>query len=334
VRIVVTGATGLVGHAVARAALEHGHEARGLVRSAARAALLPAGCAAVVGDVTADPAALARALDGVDVLFHAAGLPESWQRDEAIFDRVNRAGTRNVLEAARAAGVRRVVYTSTMDVFAAPRGGTLVEGPLDPDPKRTAYERSKVAAQRDVDEAVSRGLDVVSVNPAAVYGPAPGVRGLNAFMARLLAARIPLLPPGGMSVVTADGLARAHLAASESGRTGESYLVSDAYASIHELALAVAAAAGLRRVARTAPEGLLVPAARALAPLARALRFTPLVAPGELEFLLWEARVDASKARRELGFRPEAVEDGVRRTVAWLRGRASETSSGSRDRQA
>jgi dihydroflavonol-4-reductase len=328
-RAVVTGATGLVGHAVARALLDGGHSVRALVRDVARGApLLPPGCEPVVGDVTAGAAALARALDGADVLFHAAGIPESWQRDESIFDRVNLGGTRNALDAALAAGVRRVVYTSTMDVFGAPRGGTLVEGPLDPEAKRTAYERSKHAAQRVADEAAARGLDVVSVNPAAVYGPAPVVTGLNAFVARLLARRIPLLPPGGLAVVAADGLARAQVAAAERGRAGERYLVSDGYVSNRDLARAVAAAAGLPRVPRTAPEALLVPAARALARLARALRFRPLVAPGELAFVLWEARVDASKARRELGFSPTPLDEGVRRTVEWLRRARARPPSG------
>ena len=90
---------------------------------------------------------------GAGLAFFAKGLPETCQRDESVFDRVNRIGTRNLLEAARGACVRRVVCTSTMAVFAAPRGGVVIEGPLDPIERRSAYESSKVAAQRDVDEA-------------------------------------------------------------------------------------------------------------------------------------------------------------------------------------
>lgn len=321
-RTLVTGATGLVGSAVARALLARGHEVRALVRDPARARpLVPAGIALVAGDVTEEPAVLAGILEGSELLFHAAGLPEGWQRDESAFDRVNRGGTRNLLEAARLAGVQRVVYTSTMDVFAAPRGGTLVEGPLDPAPKPTAYERSKVAAQREVDEAVARGADVVTVNPGAVLGPAPVVTGLNQFVAKLLARRIPLLPPGGMPVVFVDGLAAAHLAAAERSRAGEAYLVADGFVSNAELAAAVAAAGGLGRAPPGGPEWLLVPVANLLAPLARALGFRPLVSPGELAFVLWQVRIDASKAIRELGFEPTPVADGVRRTVEWLRAR-------------
>jgi dihydroflavonol-4-reductase len=321
-RTLVTGATGLIGSAVARALLAEGHEVRALVREPERARrLVPAGVGLVAGDVTAEPALLARAFEGNELLFHAAGLPEGWQRDESVFDRVNRGGTRNVVEAARLAGVRRVVYTSTMDVFAAPRGGTLVEGPLDPAPKPTAYERSKVAAQREVDDAVARGADVVTVNPGAVHGPAPVVTGLNQFVARILARQIPLLPPGGMPVVFVDGLAAAHLAAAERGRSGEKYLVADGFTSNAELAGAVAAAAGLGRAPPSGPEWLLVPVANLLAPLARTFGFRPLVSPGELAFVLWQVRIDASKAIRELGFVPTPLAEGVRRTVEWLRSR-------------
>jgi dihydroflavonol-4-reductase len=160
-KVLVTGATGLIGNALARKLVERGHEVRALVRDAERArAVLPSGVALARGDVT-EPASLGPAMVGIEWLFHAAGMPEQWQRDEGIFDRVNRQGTANVLEAALAAGVRRVVYTSTMDFFAAPRGGTLVETHLDPAPKHTAYERSKQAAEREVERVRARGLEVV-----------------------------------------------------------------------------------------------------------------------------------------------------------------------------
>ena len=124
------------------------------------------------GDVE-DPSSLRSACEGVEWVFHVAGMPEQWQADESIFDRVNRQGAANMMAAALAAEVNRVVHTSTMDVFAAPSGGTLVEDKLDPEPKHTAYERSKQAAEREVEAVRAQGLDVVYVNPGAVYGPGP-----------------------------------------------------------------------------------------------------------------------------------------------------------------
>jgi dihydroflavonol-4-reductase len=122
VRALVTGATGKVGHGVARALAGRGDDVRALVRDPARAApVLPAGVEPVRGDVT-DPASLGVAIAGCEIVFNAMGLPEQWVRDDQIFERVNAQGTAAVAQAAREAGVRRLVHTSTEDVFHAERG--------------------------------------------------------------------------------------------------------------------------------------------------------------------------------------------------------------------
>jgi dihydroflavonol-4-reductase len=319
-KVLVTGATGLIGNAIARRLVARGDSVRALVRDPERAArLLPPEVERVRGDVTA-PDSLPAALRDIDHVFHAAGLPEHWQPDDGIFDRVNRQGTVNVLKAALDAKVRRVIYTSTMDVFAAPRGGTLVETNIDTQTKPTAYERSKQAAEREAETFRQQGLDLVYVNPAAVYGPSPVHVGLNSFFIRLLNGQAPVLPPGGVSVAYVDGVTDVHLAAAERGVSGERYLVADGHASQTELARVTLQAAGRpTRVPPVAPASVLKVLAASLAPLARVFGFTPLIAPGQLSFLLWDVRVDASKARRELGFQPLPLADGVARTVAFLR---------------
>jgi nucleoside-diphosphate-sugar epimerase len=316
--VLVTGATGNVGHRIATKLVARGDRVRALVRDPDRArVVLPHDVELAKGDVT-QPATLAPAMRDVALVFHAAGMPEQWQRDEAIFDRVNHHGTVAVLEAARAADVRRVVYTSTMDVFAAPRGGTLVETNLDEAPKPSAYERSKVAADRAFADAADAGLDVVSVNPGAIYGPSPSNVGLNMAFVKLVKRQMPMLPPGGISVAYVDGVADAHLAAAERGRKGERYLVADEYVTLRAMAETVARLRGMPSVPKTGPAWLLRAAAAALAPLARTLAFEPLVAPGELQFVLWQARVDSSKAQSELGFVPTPFEEGARKTLEHL----------------
>jgi nucleoside-diphosphate-sugar epimerase len=272
----------------------------------------------VTGDIT-DRASVLAAARGAEWLFHAAGMPEQWQADESIFDRVNRGGTANVLSAALEAGVRRVVYTSTMDVFAAPAGGTLVEDRIDDEPKHTAYERSKQAAEKEAERFRERGLDVVYVNPAAVYGPSPVQVTLNVFFIKLLRRQAPMIPPGGMSVCYVDGCADVHVAAAERGRSGERYLVADRFVTNEELAAEVVRQAGLPRVPRTAPVWAIKGLASVATLVARLLGREPLIAPGQVQFLLWSARVDASKAQRELGFSPRSLEDGVEKTIAFLR---------------
>ncbi|HMZ36215.1 MAG TPA: NAD-dependent epimerase/dehydratase family protein, partial [Leptospiraceae bacterium] len=123
-------------------------------------------------DVT-EPQSLAPAVEGCEIVFHAAGFPEQWMKDPAIFQQVNVEGTRNVLNAGTSAGVRRVVYTSTIDVFAARAGESYDESVLDTQPKGTYYERSKQDADRVAVEFLSRGMDIVFIHPAGLYGPGP-----------------------------------------------------------------------------------------------------------------------------------------------------------------
>jgi nucleoside-diphosphate-sugar epimerase len=317
--VFVTGATGLVGFGLVERLLAKGERVRALVRDPRRAqGVLPGSVQLAPGDVTL-PETLAAPMRDARLVFHAAGMPEQWQRDETIFDRVNRDGTKNVLEAALAAGVPRVVYTSTMDVFAAPRGGMLSEAHVDANPKPTAYERSKQAAEAVANAIAERGLDIVLVNPGAVYGPSPALTGLNAFFVQLLKHEVPVLPPGGLPIAFVDGVADAHLAAAGSGKRGERYLVADEHRSMRALAAEILeAAGGHRKAPSVAPAWALRALAGASAFVARRFDVKPLIAPGELSFLLWNVSVDASKAERELGFERTPARTGIRRTVQWL----------------
>src|SRR5919201_6240694 len=140
VRVLVTGATGKVGHAVTRALLERGDDVSALVRDPAAA--IPEGAEPVKGDVR-DTESLVQAVRGCELVFNAMGLPEQWLPHEGTFHEVNAVGSENVARAARAAGVSRLVHTSTIDVFHAETGARFDESELATYPKETAYERSK-----------------------------------------------------------------------------------------------------------------------------------------------------------------------------------------------
>lgn len=318
-RTLVTGSTGLIGNAVTKRLVRDGHSVRALVRDPERAKdLVPASVELVRGDIE-DASSLAAPLEGIEWVFHTAGMPEQWQRDETAFDRVNRKGTANVATMSLDAGVKRLVYTSTMDVFAAPPGGTLVETHIDPNPKPTAYERSKQAAEREAEAVRARGLDLVYVNPGAVYGPSPVHVGVNSLFIQLMRGQMPMVPPGGMSLAYVEGVARAHIAAAGRGKSGERYLIADTHASNHEFVALIAREAGLAKVPGVAPRWLMQAVAHGSAPLARAFGFRPLIAPGQLSFLLWNPRIDTSKAERDLEFAPTPLDVGVRQTIEFLR---------------
>jgi hypothetical protein len=147
VRFLVTGGTGKVGNAVARRLVERGDEVVALVRDVAAAReVLPTGVRLVPGDVT-HPATIHEAVRGADGVFNCMGIYEQWLPDAGRFEQVNAQGALNVITAARQAGARRAVHTSTFDVFHAERGGSMTEAQLADYPKGTVYERSKQHAE-------------------------------------------------------------------------------------------------------------------------------------------------------------------------------------------
>jgi dihydroflavonol-4-reductase len=318
-RALVTGATGRIGNAVARGLVERGEDVVALVRDPAKAReLLPDGVELARGDV-ADPASVRAAAEGIDGAFNCMGLFEQWFADPGVFDRVNAEGARNVVAAAREAGAKRVVHTSTFDVFHAPEGGTVTEGEVADYPKGTAYERSKQLAERLVLEEAAGGIEVVIANPASVYGPGPWQgTGLDRAIRDAIRRRLPATPPGGMTLAFVDDVAAGHLAAFDRGRPGERYILADGYAPMRELLSLAVAEAGRGRVPPRLPVGMAKGMARAGEAVARLIRRPPLLGSGQLTFLLWEARASNEKARTELGIEFTPLAEGVARTVRWM----------------
>jgi nucleoside-diphosphate-sugar epimerase len=319
-RVLVTGATGKVGNAVARALAARGDEVRALVRQPEKArAVLPETIELVRGDVT-DPASIETAVAGCELAFTAHGLPEQWVEDPAIFDRVNARGAEAVALAARAAGVRRLVHTSTIDVFHAEPGGRFDESRVADYPKGTAYERSKQRAEQLVLATRAGGFEVVVVNPCAVYGPGPAASASidGDFIKPIVAGKLPALPPGGFGVVYVDGVASGHLLAAERGEDGERYILSDRHVSLRGLAEAVVRTAHRGRVPPTLPRSVAQALSALGEPVARRLGKPPLLPRGQLLFFLWDAAPDSGKAQDELGWRPTLLDDGLAAAVAAL----------------
>jgi dihydroflavonol-4-reductase len=321
-RALVTGATGKVGNAVARALIARGDEVVALVRDQARAApLLPDGVEPTRGDVT-DAASVRAAAEGCELVFNAMGLPEQWLADDGEFERVNAVGSETVVREAARAGARRVVHTSTIDVFHAPDGTRFDESEVAGYPKGTAYERSKQLAERLVVAAAAReGIELVMANPAAVYGPGPeGSASVERDLLRPVVegrrAAAPALPPGGFGILYSEGAGAGHLLVADKGRPGERYILCDGHVTLAELARTAVRIAGRGKVPPTLP----VPLAKAMAaagePIARLTGKPPLLPKGQLLFFLWNAAPDSAKAQRELGWKPTPIGDGVRATLA------------------
>jgi nucleoside-diphosphate-sugar epimerase len=318
VTVLITGATGQVGHAIARRLAADGVQVRALVRSPERARVLPEGVEPVFGDVT-DVPSLHAALDGAATVYHAAGIPEQWRRDVGEFTRVNVDGTRNVVEAALAAGVERFVYTSTDDVLVQP-GATYDESALSPNPGATPYQRSKQEADRIVTAALERGLPAVFLHPAGLYGPAPFlVKGLNDLLLQLAKRKTPMLLPGGMAVAYSEDVADGHIRAAAQAAVGNRYILAESFQSLIDIAQAVAACEPRAKVPRVMPLAVAKALSGAGERVAQATGRPPMVPRSVLQFLGRGSRPSGARARTELGWNPTPFPTGVERTLAYFR---------------
>jgi dihydroflavonol-4-reductase len=314
----VTGGTGFVGGAVVRALVEQRWDVVALARTEASAgALARVGARAALGHVH-NPDSIRRAVTGCDVVFHAAGLNASCLPDPSPLFRVNVEGTRNVLEAAARAGVRRFVHTSSAAVIGEPAGTVGREDTAHRGWFLTAYERSKFDAEGLVlDRGPALGLEVVCVDPASVQGP-----GRAEGTARLLLAaargRLPLAVDAWLSFVDIDDCALGHVRAAERGRPGERYILSGGSVRVRQALRSLRGVTG--RPSRTwfIPGRAVLPAAAMVEVAARALGRTPPVCREVVRAGLHGHRYDGSRATRELGLDYTPLEETLRRTVAWF----------------
>lgn len=315
----VTGATGMIGANIVAALSENGTRLRALVRDPNKGRrFLPASCELATGDIT-EPDSIAAAMQDVSVVYHAAGLPEQWFADPDIFTRVNVDGTRNVVQACQKAKVKRLVYTSTIDVFSGTKDQQYDESLIDPQPKGTYYERSKQAADRIVVDALEQGLDCVFLHPAGLYGPGPaGSPGANQLVLDLILGKVPMLLPGGFPLVYSLDCARAHILAGQTATAGARFILSERYVTLVEFARALAAIAPVPKIPRVMPLWFARAFAAAGESVAKVIGKPPLLPRGQLHFLQWGARPSSARARAELGWQTTAFEEGLRGTVEYL----------------
>jgi len=318
-KILVTGATGLVGNDLVWRLAERGDQVRALVRDPARARRsLPEGVELVGGDLT-DAASLRKAVQGVTRVFHTAGVPELTVGDPSIHERVNRLGTAELLRASMDAGVERFIYTSSMSTFSAPRGGRITETSPQ-ESKHTSYERSKQAAEREVDAAHARGLDTVILNPGGIYGPTPAPNSLNGLLLRIARGQVPKhTTSGGVSILYVRGCTDAHLAAAERGRSGARYLLADSHHSMQEITREALRLSGHDVDVKVIPDWVMTAMAHAGELIGRRLRMGVPLSRDSLSFTRWDVRVDSTLAQQELGFRPTPMEEGLEETLRAFR---------------
>lgn len=315
----VTGAAGFLGSHVARQLVARGEEVRVLMRpSSSNRAISDLSLEYVTGDLR-DPASLERAMNGVRRVFHVAADYRLWaKKPQEIYDS-NVGGTKNLLAAAKRAGVEQLIYTSTVATIA-------VDRPELPNEFTDAkleemvghYKRSKWMAEREALQAAKDGLPVIVAMPTTPVGPwdwKPTPTGK--IILDFLNGKMPGYVETGLNFVGVEECAAGHLLASEKGKVGERYLLGAENLTLKGLLDTLAKITGLRAPSMKIPHGLALGVAYMNTAFSRLLGKEPQIPVEGVKIARHKMFVDASRAQRELGFQPGSVAAALERAARW-----------------
>lgn len=322
--VVITGASGFVGSAVARAARQRGFQVRALVRPGSpRRNLAELNAEVVEGDMR-DEAAASRGLVGARYLFHVAADYRLWARDPAQIERNNLEGTGAVMRAALQQRVERLVYTSSVATL---RVNAQTTAATEDEPRASneaigAYERSKVLAERLVERMVAEdGLPAIIVNPSTVIGahdvrPTPTGR----FIIQAAKGKMPIFVDTGLNLVDVEDVARGHLLALDQGRIGERYILGGDNVTLEQMLGEIASLTGRGPPRVKLLRWPLFPIAHALEAMAQLTGKEPFVTVDGLKMSKNRMFFSSAKAERELGYCPMPHLGALRAALDWFRG--------------
>jgi dihydroflavonol-4-reductase len=319
VKVFLTGATGFIGGEVARQLRERGDDVVCLVRSPEKAGgLIELGCETVAGDL-GDRDALRSGMEGCDGVIHAAamyevGIPES---QHAAMYEANVVGTENVLDAAKQAGIPKIVYVSTCGAFGNTHHEIVDESYQHPGEHFTSYyEQTKVEAHKVAKRMMADGLPCTIVQPGGVYGPEDPSQ-LGDLMGQFLSGKMPLIPfpELGICLGHVEDTAGGIVLALDRGGAGETYVIAGPPTTMRE-AIGILAEVSGRKAPKRAVPTVLMKAMTPIGPLVGKVMGQPpnlreLISSAD-NVTFWATN---EKAARELGFTPRGIEEGIRQTL-------------------
>lgn len=324
--VFVTGATGMLGYALARVLAREGAKVRALCRAGGLPGELPdLGIEIVRGDLL-DTAALRAGMDGARFVFHAAADVRMWRGVWADVLRTNVDGTRAIVDASIDARVERLIFTSSASTLGKPLSATEGE-PVTIDetnrynlaPAGMVYPHTKWLAEEEVLRGVERGLDAVITHPTAIFGPWDFK--LN-FLPLFKAVRTIMgaaVPSGWRTICDVRDVADGHLAAALRGKRGERYALAGDAMSVRDLCAEIARAAGGDAPSFELPAGLVVAAGRASEAIAIFRKRAPLLSEEMAIQSTLRVKVSSAKAERELGYRSRPARESIQDSAAWYR---------------
>jgi dihydroflavonol-4-reductase len=313
----VTGGSGFIGGALVDALVSAGRPVRALARSGdAAQALAGRGAEPATGDVL-DSGSLVQAMEGCSVVYHAAGVNTFCLADPTPMERVNVDGSANVIAAAAATGVSKVIYTSSAATLGEVHGTVGNESSPHRGSFLSEYERTKyLAEQRVLHDAADRGVDVVCVNPSSVQGPGR-LHGTARLLLQYLNGTMKFLVNTRTSFLDIADCTAGHLLAEQHGKPGERYVLNGATFTTRELIRLVASTTGIERRVIWLPGQAAMAGAVAVEAGARAARRKPPICREMMRTILNGHTYDGSRAERELGLRYTPVEETITRTLRW-----------------
>jgi dihydroflavonol-4-reductase len=320
IRTFVTGATGFVGANLARLLLQEGYEVRVLVRPNSRLDNLQGlDIEMIKGDLNEPD--LYRKIQGCQVLFHVAAHYSLWQSDRDALYHNNVLGTRNVLAAARQAGIERTIYTSSVAAIGVGKPGMIVDETHQSPVEELVgyYKKSKYLAEQEATQAVKKGQNIVIVNPSSPIGPMdikPTPTG--DIILRFLRRQMPFYLNTGLNFIDVRDVAKGHLLALEKGKTGERYILGNQNLTLKALFDILAQITGLSAPQKSIPAWLPLSLAwideQILAPLGK----PPSIPLDGVRMAHQPMYYDASKAVRELGLPQTPITTALKDAVNWF----------------
>jgi nucleoside-diphosphate-sugar epimerase len=322
--VFVTGATGFVGRNITLKLASEGYLVHALYRDINKTkGLEHQNIKLFKGDILLKESLYAGMKD-CDVVFHTAAFVSVWTKDPTDIESLNVNGTVNVFETALDLSVKRIIYTSTAGVFGPSGNGMTDEKQPYPFTFFNRYEETKARIEQTIiPRYIASGLEIVTLNPTRIYGPGPlsDANSLSKIFKLHLEGKIGLLPSDGKSIgnyAFIDDVAQGHILAMKNGRSGEKYILGGENISYIDLMKTAARISGKKIKFLRIPVFVMFLISWISVFLANITGRKPLITPGFVKKFLPDWKVSSEKSKRELGYNPIGIEEGIRCTVKWL----------------